>query len=129
MFEVTVLDGVEAGVSRMVRGTRLPFTVGRGGSDLSLPAPGVWERHFEILLSPEYRFGLRCGGETSVLVNGVPMKESRLKNGDIVQCGAAKLLFSLTSPKRKSMAPWAGFAWALLGSVTLLELLLIVKLR
>jgi predicted component of type VI protein secretion system len=124
MLQLEILYGRQAGFLWDSR--RFPVCVGRGSQcDLQIEADGVWERHFEISLAAETGFHLRTCADAVVMINQVPVATARLKNGDMLTVGAAKLAFRL-SPTRQSSLRWREWSvWLLLAGVTTGQALLV----
>ncbi|MGV3757157.1 MAG: FHA domain-containing protein [Verrucomicrobiota bacterium] len=103
-----------------------PVQIGRAASaDIRLEEAGVWDKHAEVTFDAEEGFLL--SGHTGALlrVNGEPVEQARLRNGDILEIGSVKLQCWLSEVKRRNLAWRERLVWAGLVLVTLLQLLLI----
>jgi pSer/pThr/pTyr-binding forkhead associated (FHA) protein len=124
VFQLSILSGDQAGTTQVAG--RLPFWIGRSEQDdLRLVDPGVWERHARLELLDGARAGLSANGEALVLVNGQPVRQTPLRNGDVIELGAARLEFGLSPARHRSLRLrefiiWAGLALLCLGQVALI---------
>lgn len=124
MLQLEILTGKQAGFLWGSR--RFPVRVGRGASsDLQIEAEGVWEQHFEITMNPATGFHLSVHPNAMVMVNQAPVTEARLKNGDVLTAGAAKLSFRLSPPQQRSLKLREWSVWLLLAGVTVGQILLV----
>ncbi|MCI0746825.1 MAG: FHA domain-containing protein [Verrucomicrobia subdivision 3 bacterium] len=114
MIQLDVLSGKKAGTSIVTR--HFPFYVGRSpDSLLRLDDSGVWERHLmfsrrgqEIVFDVE--------PNALVTLNHEPVKGTApLRNGDVVEVGAAKLRFALSAARQRSQAWREVVTWIGLG--------------
>ena len=63
------------------------------------------------------------------MINGEPAGESTpLSNGDEIELGAAKLQFWLGGVRQKNLAAREAAGWALLGAITVAEVILLLWL-
>ena len=125
MIQLRILAGPKAGELQFVR--RFPFHVGRASdNDLPLDAPGVWNYHFMLNLQPDAGFTLQTFDEAFATVNDQPQTAARLRNGDIISFGAAKLQFWLAAPRQRGLRLRELLVWALLATVTAVQIALIV---
>lgn len=108
----------------MVR--RFPFLVGRSAeAGLALDDPGVWDRHATLEFRPGEGFFVRAHEHALVSVNQEPVSEARLRNGDLLQCGSARIRFWLAALPQRSLrlretltwVAWAALFAAQLGLV------------
>jgi predicted component of type VI protein secretion system len=128
MVRLTVVGGKQAG--RSLDADRFPVLIGRGGGcAMVLDDPGVWGEHAAIDWVKGEGFVLRCRPETTLSVNGIAASEQRLRNGDVIALGGAKLRFGLSETRQRSFRArewltWLGVALLCLGQVALVYLLL-----
>ena len=109
MIQLRILAGPKAGELQFVR--RFPFHVGRASdNDLPLDAPGVWNYHFMLNLQPDAGFTLQTFDEAFATVNDQPQTAARLRNGDIISFGAAKIQFWLAARAAPPRTPGLGAA-------------------
>ena len=104
MIELKALSGHTAGTKWSAR--RFPVHIGRSNkAEMRLEEPGVWDKHALIDLRPGDGFVLKAEPDALVSLNSQPTRESLLKNGDIIQLGAARVQFWLTPMKQRGLAP------------------------
>ncbi len=127
MIQLQILSGKTAGVFWAAR--RFPVRVGRAvNSDLRLEDDGVWEEHFQLDLNSPEGFVLTAKPGALVNVNGVAVQTLRLRNGDLITAGAAKLCFRLSETQQASLRAREWFVWLLIAMLGLGELALMVWL-
>jgi Inner membrane component of T3SS, cytoplasmic domain len=118
MVQLRILSGPMAGGLRVVR--RFPFHVGRAAdNELSLDAAGIWDYHFVLDLRRDEGFTLRTLDEAFAAVNDQPQTSARLRNGDIISFGSAKIQFWLAPTRQRGLRLRELFVWTLLALVTL----------
>lgn len=123
MIQLNVLSGKMAGRQAVAR--RFPFRVGRApGNHLQLDDDGVWDRHFALELC-DGEFHLAPAPDALVAVNGEPLQNQILRNGDIITVGSAKLQFWLAAARQRGLRLREGFVWAMILLVTLGQFVLI----
>jgi pSer/pThr/pTyr-binding forkhead associated (FHA) protein len=124
MLLLTILSGKSAPAA--VRFRRTTVSVGRGPAhDLSLNDDGVWEQHLQVRLGPDHQFLVRCRPEAQTVVNGQPVHECPLRNGDVIELGAAKVRFGFSETRLRShrvreAATWALIVWMVLAQISLI---------
>jgi pSer/pThr/pTyr-binding forkhead associated (FHA) protein len=128
MVQLRILSGPQAGGSQAVR--RFPFHVGRAAdNDLCLDAAGIWDYHFKLDLERNEGYTIQTFEDALAAVNDQPLASARLRNGDVISFGSAKIQFWLSAPVQRSLRSREGFVWALIllitaGQITLLAWLL-----
>ena len=116
MVQLKILSGKKAGTEWSAR--HFPFSVGRASSnDVQLEEAGVWEKHFEISPQLPNGFLLRAKNESPVTISGQSETEVILKNGDIIEAGAARLQFRLAPARQSSLVKNEIAIWTALGLV------------
>jgi pSer/pThr/pTyr-binding forkhead associated (FHA) protein len=124
MVQLRILSGKMAGDVKIVR--RFPFYIGRvAENDLSLDAAGVWDKHLTIRFQKKEGFTLETASDAITTVNGESQKSTRLRNGDIISFGSAKMQFWLAPPRLRGLRVRELFIWALLAAVTSIQIALI----
>jgi len=124
MVQLNILSGRQAGTFQVAR--RFPFVVGReNGADLRIEDEGVWDHHLELHLRMPEGFVLKARPSALVSVNTKPIREARLRNGDLIEIGAVKLEFGLSGTARWRLWPreilvWAGLALVCVAQVALI---------
>ena len=128
LVQLQVRHGAAAG--HVLSADQLPLRLGRSrGCHLQLTEEGVWEQHGEIDVNADQQFILRRHPEAGVMINGEPAGEiTPLGNGDEIELGSTKLQFWLGGVRQKNLAAREAAAWALLGAITLAEIILLLWL-
>ena len=127
MFHLKILSGKQAG--GIWSACHFPVRVGRSSAaDFSLEDDGIWNEHFEIDLSASKEFVLvsKSGGLLSV--NGKPVRETALRNGDILELGSTKLQFWLGEVAQVGLRWRVRLIWVLVAAVCLLQIAVIYLL-
>ena len=124
MIQLKILSGNTAGAELVAR--RFPVRVGRSPqADLRLEEAGVWDSHLLISMDPADGFVLTVQPGALAFINTQPVERAILRNGDLIEVGAAKMQFGLspTRPRglrfRESLT-WIALALLCLGQVALL---------
>ncbi len=116
-----------AGDNLVVR--HFPFSIGRAAeNDFSLPSEGVWEQHLILDFQKHEGFVLQTVGEAFVAVNETPQNSVRLRNGDIISFGSAKIQFWLAPVTQRGLVIRELCVWLLLAAVTTAQIFLILHL-
>lgn len=127
MIQLRILSGETAGDLQVVR--HFPFRIGRAATDdLHLQAEGVWDSHLTLDFQKNEGFFLQTAPSAFAAVNEEPQTATRLRNGDIISFGSAKIQFWLASPIQRGLRLRELTTWGILTVVTLLQLLLIAAL-
>ncbi len=119
-----ILNGSKAGTSEVAR--RFPFRIGRSASaDLCLEDTGVWDEHLEIRLRADRSVEAVVKEPALAMVNGEPVKEAVLHNGDIIGLGSLQVRFGLSPSRQRSLSvreilTWIGLALLCAGQVVLI---------
>ncbi len=127
MVQLRILSGKMAGDVQIVR--HFPFCIGRSAeNNLCLDEPGVWDKHLTFGFQKKDGFTLQTASEALATVNGESQKITRLRNGDIISFGSAKIQFWLAPAQLRGLRAREMFVWALLAIVTAIQLALICQL-
>jgi pSer/pThr/pTyr-binding forkhead associated (FHA) protein len=120
MVRLQVLAGNRTGIC--FSSSRFPIRVGRAAEDdFILDEPGVWPSHFSIQREGN-ELVIHVGPDALLCVNGAPVRQAALRNGDIISFGGIKLQFGFT-PVRQSSLKWRErLTWAALGGLALGEI-------
>jgi len=127
VVQIQFLNGARAGSQWLP--CRLPFSIGRSPhDDLRVEADGVWERHARVELRDRQRAVLIASEHARTSVNGQPIREAILRNGDILELGSVQLQFSLSQAAHRGLRfrealTWIGIALMALAQVALVYLL------
>jgi len=118
LIQLQILSGKQAGTFWNAR--RFPVHVGRAARcDLKLEDDGVWDDHFELALNRVEGFTLTAHPGAMVAVNQAPVQNARLRNGDIITAGSAKLCFRLGDNRQRGLRLREGFVWTMIVAVCL----------
>lgn len=112
MIQLHILSGKQAGGEIVVR--HFPFTIGRGDAHLPLDDGGVWEQHLQIDFQHGAGFTFTARSDAGVIVNGASVAAGLLRNGDLIELGAARLRFWLARTEQRSLRWREGLTWAAL---------------
>jgi pSer/pThr/pTyr-binding forkhead associated (FHA) protein len=126
MIQLRILSGQTAGDTQVVR--RFPFRIGRAPeNDLRLEAAGVWDQHLTLKFEKSEGFVLNTAPDAFAAVNEQPLTSARLRNGDIISFGSAKIQFWLAAPRQRGLHVRELSVWALLVAVTAFQFILIYR--
>jgi pSer/pThr/pTyr-binding forkhead associated (FHA) protein len=124
MIQLCILSGRMAGDTPVVR--HFPFRIGRApGNDLCLDEAGVWDNHLTLEFQKQEGYFLRTAPDAFVAINEQPQTSVRLRNGDIISFGSAKIQFWLAAPRQRGLYLSEVFFWTLLAAVTVFQVFLI----
>jgi len=127
MVQLQVYSGKHAGTSTLAR--RFPFVVGRNStSDLCLEREGIWDRHLEFHLQIPEGFLLKSHPRALTNVNGQPVQEAFLRNGDLIEIGPLKIQFWLSETRQHSLRTREFLTWLALAALCAGQILLIYGL-
>jgi pSer/pThr/pTyr-binding forkhead associated (FHA) protein len=127
MIQLNILSGQTAGDTLVVR--RFPFRIGRAPeNELRLDDPGVWDRHLTLEFKKAEGFFLNAAPETFAAINDEQKQSARLRNGDIISFGSAKIQFWLAAPRQRGLRLRELSVWLLLAAVTAFQFVLIYRL-
>jgi len=128
MVQFRILSGKMAGDTCVVR--HFPFCIGRaGGNDLQIQEAGVWDKHLTLKFVKSEGYILEAAPEAFCAINEQPQSSARLRNGDILSFGSAKIQFWLAPAKLRGLKLREAFVWLLLISITLIQIWMLLKLR
>ena len=124
MVQLSILSGQMAGDVKVVR--RFPFCIGRAAdNDLCLNDAGIWDYHFMVEFQKKEGYQLLTFEDAFAAVNEQPQKNIRLRNGDIISFGSAKIQFWLAAPHQRGLRLREALVWGILLAVTGLQVALI----
>jgi len=127
MIHLQILSGKKAG-SRAVA-SRFPFRIGRAPlNHLPLDDDGVWDQHVSLEFKIKDGFSLAATPSAIVAVNGKPVENTRLRNGDVITVGSAKIQFWLAPAPQRGLRGPENLVWLFLILVTLGQVALICYL-
>jgi len=124
MVQLRILSSPKAGVLQDVR--RFPFHIGRAAdNDLILDAAGIWNYHFKVDFQPREGFTFHTFDEAYATINDEPRSAARLRNGDIISFGSAKIQFWLAPARQRGLRLRETFVWTLVAAVTAAQVALV----
>ncbi len=127
MVQLSILSGKMAGEIIFVR--HFPFHVGRGAqNELCLEDDGVWDKHLTIGFEKTEGFTVATAPDALAVVNDEPQTGARLRNGDVIAFGSAKIQFWLAPAQVRGLKLRESIAWVLLAGLALLQIYLMVQL-
>jgi pSer/pThr/pTyr-binding forkhead associated (FHA) protein len=127
MIQLRVLSGQLAGETIFVR--QFPFHIGRApGNDLVLDDVGVWDNHLTVGFGKKEGFTLATGAGTFAAINDEQKTAARLRNGDVISFGSAKIQFWLAAPRQRGLRLRELSVWLLIAGVTAFQFFLIYRL-
>jgi pSer/pThr/pTyr-binding forkhead associated (FHA) protein len=124
MIQFNILSGKKAGTQSVAR--HFPFRFGRAAeNDLQLEDDGVWDQHLTLEFQKKIGFNLATASAALAAVNGQPVQNVILRNGDTITLGSAKLQFWLAAARQRGLRVREFFIWALIAAVTAAQLALV----
>ncbi|MCX6904687.1 MAG: FHA domain-containing protein [Verrucomicrobia bacterium] len=127
MVQLAILTGEKAGQSRTF--CHFPLQIGRAaGAHLPLEDKGVWNQHACVRFLPGEGFLLEAYPGALMRVNGERTEKSRLRNGDTIEFGSAKVRFWLSSLRQRNLRPREALTWLALAGLLVLQMALIYRL-
>ena len=127
MVQLKVLSGKKAGTSWVTR--RFPIRIGRSsGTELQLEEDGIWDQHLQLDFHPLDGFILSGHPDAISSVNGQPIQKAVLRNGDLIEIGAAKLQFWLSEAHQGGLRFREWLTWAAIAAISLGQVAVIYRL-
>jgi pSer/pThr/pTyr-binding forkhead associated (FHA) protein len=127
MVELHVLTGRQAG--GVLSADTFPCLLGRApAAHLRLDDPGVWDRHLEIELLPGEGFHARLQPPALATLNGAPLADAPLRNGDELELGSVRLRFWLRPARQQTFVVREVLTWLGLALLCLVQAALILWL-
>jgi hypothetical protein len=124
VLQFTFLTGKMAGSQHEAR--HFPFIIGRSPSaQCRVEEEGVWDQHLRIELTSEAGCTLTVHEQALASVNGEPVKQAALRNGDIISMGATQLRFLLSPTRQRSLRIREWLTWVSLGGLCFAQIALI----
>src|SRR5690242_3966658 len=114
MVQLRIVAGKLAGTRQNIR--RFPCVIGRSASaHWRLEDAGIWDQHLRLDLEPREGFTATVIEGALATLNGAPLKRAVLHNGDVLECGAAKIQFWLGQTRQRNFQwretlTWIGLA-------------------
>ncbi len=128
MVQLRILSGQSAGAVHECK--RFPCQIGRSAAvTLRLEDPGVFDRHLQLDLVPGQGVTATVLPGAFVVLNGHALEQGVLRNGDVLDLGAAKVQFWLSQTRQRSLRlretlTWIGFCLLCAGQILLIYRLL-----
>jgi hypothetical protein len=127
MVQLRILSGKMAGVDITAR--HFPFCIGRSAAaDLQLQEDGVWDRHLELALDPAAGYVLTAAPDALTAINGQPVRQAVLRNGDTMEIGALKIRFWLGAVRQYALPIRELLIWLAFALVAAVQVALIYRL-
>jgi pSer/pThr/pTyr-binding forkhead associated (FHA) protein len=127
MVQLQVLSGKHASTATLAR--RFPFVVGRNRTaDLCLEQDGIWDRHLEFHLQIPDGFLLKAHPSALTSVNGQPVQQAFLRNGDVIEIGPLKIQFWLSETRQRGLRTREFLTWIALAALCAGQIVLIYAL-
>jgi hypothetical protein len=124
MVQFSILSGKKVGASWVTR--RFPVRIGRASnSDFQAEEPGVWDQHLQVDFIPADGFVLSAQPNALATVNGHPVKETVLRNGDLIEAGSLKLQFWLSETRQAGLSLREWVTWVAIAAISLGQIVLI----
>jgi pSer/pThr/pTyr-binding forkhead associated (FHA) protein len=124
MIYLQLLSGKKAGTRAVAE--HFPYRIGRASqNDLTLEDDGVWDQHLTLEFLDKEGFQLSTAASAISAVNGKPVEQAMLRNGDVITLGSAKIQFWLAPAPQRGLLLRENFVWALLIFVTVAQFILL----
>ena len=124
MIQLRILSGKKAGTIWVAR--RFPVRIGRSATaNLRLEEDGVWEQHLLIEFKRGEGYLLATQGEALASVNGEPVGQTLLHNGDYITVGSVEFQFWLGEVRQSGLGLRETVTWLAIGAVWLGQFALI----
>jgi pSer/pThr/pTyr-binding forkhead associated (FHA) protein len=127
MVQFKILSGKKAGTTYVA--LRFPVRIGRlPGSELQSEEDGVWDQHAQLVLNPAHDFVFSACPGALVTVNGQPVQQAILRNGDEISLASLKLQFWLSETRQTGLRFREGLTWVAIALISLAQVALIYRL-
>ncbi len=124
MIQFNILSGKKAGTQLVAR--HFPVRIGRAvQNDLQLEDDGVWDQHLTVEFQKQEGFKLTTSASAIATLNGEPVQNAILRNGDTITVGSVKIQFWLAAARQGSLLVRESLVWALLIFVTIFQFALL----
>jgi pSer/pThr/pTyr-binding forkhead associated (FHA) protein len=118
MIQLKVLSGKKAGTAWVAR--RFPVRIGRSSAaDLQLEDSGVWDQHLQLDFNPQKGIVLSTQPDALATVNGEPIRQTVLRNGDAIEIGSLRMQFWLSETHQVGLRVREGLTWAGIAAISL----------
>jgi hypothetical protein len=127
MVQLKVLSGKKAGTAWVAR--RFPVRIGRSpAADLQSEEDGVWDQHLRLEFDPATGLVLTAEPNALASVNGQPVQQAVLRNGDVIHLGSLRLQFWLAETQQAGLRFREGLTWAAIAFISLGQIAIIYLL-
>jgi pSer/pThr/pTyr-binding forkhead associated (FHA) protein len=127
MIQLQILNGKMAGVTWTAR--HFPVRIGRNrANDLQLEDPGIWDNHLTVELTPAGDFLASTPPQATATFNQQPSMTHRLRAGDSIEIGSARLRFWISPPQRTSLTFSEATVWVIILIIFIAQVLVITRL-
>jgi pSer/pThr/pTyr-binding forkhead associated (FHA) protein len=127
MIQLRILSGKMAGNIQVVR--HFPYRIGRAAdNDLCFDDSGVWDNHLAVVFQKHEGFILQTASDAFAAVNDEAKNTARLRNGDVISFGSAKIQFWLDAPRQRTLRVREFCVWLLIAGITAFQVALIYRL-
>ena len=117
MVQLKVLSGKKAGTAWVAR--RFPVRIGRSSdADLQLEESGVWDQHLRLDFNLTEGIVLNAQPDALATVNGQPVHQTVLRNGDAINIGSARMQFWLSETRQTGLRLREGLTWAGIAAIS-----------
>jgi pSer/pThr/pTyr-binding forkhead associated (FHA) protein len=118
MVLLKILSGKKAGTAWVAR--RFPVRIGRSvAADLQLEESGVWEQHLQLNFDPAEGIVLSAQPNALATVNGQPVQQGVLRNGDAIAIGSLRMQFWLSETRQAGLRLREGISWTGIAAISL----------
>jgi len=118
MVQLKFLSGKKAGTVWVAR--RFPVRIGRSpAAHLQLEESGVWDQHLQLDFKPVQGIVLSTQSNALTTVNGQPVHQTVLRNGDAIEIGSLRMQFWLSETRQAGLRFREGLTWAGIATITL----------
>ena len=118
MVQLKVLSGKRAGTAWVIR--RFPVRIGRSNAaDLQVEEEGVWDQHLQLDFNPAEGIILTAQPNSLATVNGHPLQQAVLRNGDAIDIGSLKMQFWLSETRQSGLRLREGLTWVAIAAISL----------
>lgn len=121
----------ETDTPRQRKVNKFPCRLGRAESnDLQLSDPGIWADHCWIDLDRTVnQFRFHSCPNALCFINGTPAEETPLRNGDLIQIGGCRIVFTLAPAPQGALALRQATVWLVVVLAILLQASLVLFLN
>jgi hypothetical protein len=127
MIQLEILSGKKAGATWVAR--HFPVHINRSPTaNLRLEEAGVWDQHLALCFDRAAGFVLNVEPQAIAAVNGQPVQQAILRNGDCIEIGSAKIRFWLSEARQTGLRVREGLTWGALIAITGGQIALIYSL-